>query len=48
LQALYWESAFQNFFVWSNEFGFGDDFPTTVGYPYIVCLSNSGVPPSWP
>jgi hypothetical protein len=38
LQALDWESSLQNFFAWSNEFGFGDDFPTTIGYPYIVCM----------
>ena len=46
--ALDWQAALQNFLAWSNEFGFGEDFTTTIGYPYIVCLSNHGVPPSWP
>jgi hypothetical protein len=48
LQALDWESSLQNFLAWSNEFGFGDDFPTSVGYSYILCLSDMGVPLSWP
>jgi hypothetical protein len=48
LQALDWDAPTQNFFAWSNEFGFGDNFPTTIGYPYIVCLSENGVPTSWP
>jgi hypothetical protein len=47
-QALDWDAATQTFVAWSNEFGFGDDFATTIGYPYIVCLSDTGVPPSWP
>jgi hypothetical protein len=47
-QALDWSTPIQNFLAWSNEFNFGDNFATTIGYPYIVCLSNSGVPPSWP
>jgi hypothetical protein len=47
-QVLDWESSLQNFYAWSNEFGFGDDFPTTVGYPYMLCLSDTGVPPTWP
>jgi hypothetical protein len=48
VQALDWEASLQNFLAWSNEFGFGDDFPTTIGYPYIVCLSNNNVPSQWP
>jgi subtilisin family serine protease len=37
-QALDWEAPIQNFFAWSNEFGFGDNFTTTIGYPYILCI----------
>jgi hypothetical protein len=47
LQALDWNAAAQNFLAWSNEFGFGDNFPTTVGYPYIVCLDDTA-PAVWP
>jgi hypothetical protein len=48
VQALDWDSAIQNFLAWSNEFGFGDNFPTTIGHPYIVCLSDQDVPEQWP
>ncbi len=48
VQALDWEADRRNFRVWANVFGFGDNFPTTTGYPYIVCLSNTGVPSVWP
>jgi hypothetical protein len=44
---LKWAAPIQNFLVWSHEFGFGDDFATTIGYPYILRLSNQGVPPRW-
>jgi hypothetical protein len=47
-QLLKWDAFLSNFLAWSHEFGFGDNFPTTIGYPYIVCLSDTGVPPSWP
>jgi hypothetical protein len=47
LQALDWEPSFQLFFSWSNQSNFGDLFPTTIGYPYIVCLSDDA-PPGWP
>jgi phosphatidylserine/phosphatidylglycerophosphate/cardiolipin synthase-like enzyme len=47
LQALDWESPAQSFFAWSNEFGFGDNFPTTIGYSYVVCLDNTA-PANWP
>jgi N-acetylneuraminic acid mutarotase len=48
VQALDWYAPSQNFLAWANTFGFGDNFTTRIGHPYIVCLSNSGVPPSWP
>jgi hypothetical protein len=48
LQALDWDAPTQNFLAWSNEYGFGDDFPTAIGYPYIVCLGDTDVPPTWP
>jgi subtilisin family serine protease len=38
LQSLDWDAPLQNFLAWSNEFGFGDNFPTTIGYPYVVCM----------
>jgi hypothetical protein len=38
LQDLDWDAPSQNFFAWSNEFGFGDNFATIIGYPYIVCM----------
>jgi hypothetical protein len=38
LQALDWDAPSQNFLAWSNEFGFGDNFATTIGYAYIVCI----------
>lgn len=47
VQALDWDAATQTFLTWSNEFGFGDLFPTTIGYPYIVCL-NDAAPAGWP
>jgi hypothetical protein len=47
LQALDWDGGTQSFLTWSNEFGFGDNFPTSVGYPYIVCLDNTA-PTQWP
>jgi len=47
VQALDWESDLQAFLAWSNVGGFGDNFPTTVGYPYIVCLDETA-PASWP
>jgi hypothetical protein len=47
VQALDWDAPLGNFLAWSNIFGFGDNFPTTIGYPYIVCLDNTA-PPSWP
>jgi hypothetical protein len=47
IQALDWVSPLQTFAVWSNQFNFGDNFPTTIGYPYIVCLSDNA-PPVWP
>jgi hypothetical protein len=48
VQALDWDASLQNFLAWANLFGFGDNFPTAIGYPYIVCLANTGVPPQWP
>jgi hypothetical protein len=47
LQALDWDAAAQTFLAWSNEFSFGDNFPTTPGYPYIVCLDDTA-PTVWP
>jgi N-acetylneuraminic acid mutarotase len=47
LQALDWDGAIQNFLAWSNEFGFGDNFATAPGYPYVVCVDDS-VPALWP
>jgi hypothetical protein len=47
VQALDWDAPLQNFLAWSNENGFGDNFPTTMGYPYIVCLDNNA-PTQWP
>jgi hypothetical protein len=47
IQALDWDAATQSFLAWSNEFGFGDNFATTVGYPYIVCLDDTA-PAVWP
>jgi hypothetical protein len=47
VQALDWDAPLQNFLAWSNVFGFGDNFPTSIGYPYIVCLDDTA-PASWP
>jgi hypothetical protein len=50
LQALDWSVSFQNFLAWSNDpgpGGFGDNFATTPGHPYIVCLDNTA-PTVWP
>jgi hypothetical protein len=47
VQALDWHTPVQNFLAWSNQFGFGDNFTTTVGYPYAVCLDNTA-PAMWP
>jgi hypothetical protein len=47
LQALSWDTPNQNFLTWSNEFGFGDNFATAPGQPYIVCLDNTA-PTLWP
>jgi hypothetical protein len=47
VQALDWDAPIQNFLAWANVFGFGDNFPTTIGHPYIVCLDNTA-PVSWP
>ena len=48
IQALDWDATRQNPLVWLNVFGLGNNFPTTPGFPYIVCLSATGVPPVWP
>lgn len=48
VQALDWEATRQNPLIWFNAFGLGNNFPTTTGSPYIVCLSNTGVPSIWP
>lgn len=48
VQALDWDATRQAPLIWLNVFGFGNNFPTTPGFPYIVCLSDSGVPPIWP
>jgi len=48
IQALDWLAPLQSLAAWSNEFGFGDNFATTIGYPYTVCLSTNNVPPIWP
>jgi hypothetical protein len=47
LQALDWDATNQSFVTWSNEHGFGDNFPTSAGYPYLVCLDHTG-PAQWP
>jgi hypothetical protein len=47
VQALDWDAPLQNFLAWSNLFGFGDNFATCIGYPYIVCLDNTA-PAFWP
>jgi hypothetical protein len=47
VQALDWYAPVQNFLAWSNQFNFGDNFPTTIGYPYIVCLTDTA-PRIWP
>jgi hypothetical protein len=47
VQTLDWHSGLQNFLVWSNQFNFGDNFTTLVGYPYIVCLTDTA-PATWP
>jgi hypothetical protein len=46
-QALDWDASVQSFLAWANEFGFGDNFLTTIGYPYIVCVDDTA-PPTWP
>jgi hypothetical protein len=48
LQALDWNAPLETFLAWSNEFNFGDNFSTRIGYPYVVCLSDTGVPIQWP
>jgi hypothetical protein len=47
IQTFDWRNDLQNFLAWSNAFGFGDNFPTQVGYPYLVCLSDTA-PLIWP
>ncbi len=47
-QALDWDAMRQTLLVWLNVFGLGNNFPTTPGAPYIACLSNTGVPATWP
>lgn len=42
-----WDASLQHFLSWSNQFNFGDDFPTTIGYPYMVCLDETA-PSMWP
>ncbi|MER3545469.1 MAG: hypothetical protein C4311_12950 [Chloroflexota bacterium] len=47
-QALDWDAMRQTPLVWLNVFGLGNNFPATPGLPYIVCLSDTGVPSIWP
>jgi hypothetical protein len=47
LQTLDWGTGAQNFYAWSNEFNFGDNFSTVPGHPYIVCVTNTA-PLIWP
>lgn len=48
VQVAQWDATSQIFLTWNTDFGgYGTDFPTKIGYPYLVCLTT-GAPSTWP
>lgn len=47
IKALDWASTTQSYLTWNNANNSGNNFATTIGYPYVVCVNHTA-PAHWP